>query len=152
MHVPSTKKNLVSVHRLASDNNVFLEFHPDFFLIKDRDTRSTLLEGPCRKGLYPLHSSSTSKQVLGDNKVSVDRWHSRLGHPAIPTVERILRHNKLPYLLDSSKHSVCGACQQAKSHQLPYSVSTSISTQPLELIFSDVWGQLLIPLGGTNTM
>jgi histone deacetylase 1/2 len=68
MHVPSTKKNLVSVHRLASDNNVFLEFHPDFFLIKDRDTRSILLEGPCRKGLYPLPSSSTSKQVLGSIK------------------------------------------------------------------------------------
>jgi hypothetical protein len=147
MHVPSTKKNLVSVHRLAFDNNVFLEFHPDFFLIKDRDTRSTLLKGPCRKGLYPLPSSSTSKQVLGVNKVSVDRWHSRLGHPAIPTVERILRHNKLPYLLDSSKHSVCGACQQAKSHQLPYPVSTSISTQPLELIFSDVWGPAIDSVG-----
>jgi histone deacetylase 1/2 len=57
LHVPSTKKNLVSVHRLASDNNVFFEFHPDHFLIKDRDTKSTLLEGPCRKGLYPLPSS-----------------------------------------------------------------------------------------------
>jgi histone deacetylase 1/2 len=147
MHVPSTKKNLVSVHRLASDNNGFLEFHSDFFLIKDRDTRSILLEGPCRKGLYPLPSSSTSKQVLGVNKVLVDRWHSCLGHPAIPTVERILRHNKLPHLLDSSKHSVCGACQQAKSHQLPYSVSTSISTQPLELIFSDVWGPAIDSVG-----
>jgi histone deacetylase 1/2 len=81
------------------------------------------------------------------NKVSVDRWHSRLGHPAIPTVERILRHNKLPHLLDSSKHSVCSACQQAKSHQLPYSVSTSISTQPLELIFSDVWGPAIDSVG-----
>jgi hypothetical protein len=61
LHVPSTKKNLVSVHRLASDNNVFLEFHRDYFLNKDRDTRSTLLEGPSRKGLYPLPSSASSK-------------------------------------------------------------------------------------------
>ena len=29
---------------------------------------------------------------------------------------------------------------ELKSHQLPYHVSTSISTKPLELIFSDVWG------------
>jgi hypothetical protein len=28
LHVPQTIKNLVSVHRLALDNNVFLEFHP----------------------------------------------------------------------------------------------------------------------------
>ena len=30
--------------------------------------------------------------------------------------------------------------QRAKSHQLPYSVSISVSTKPLQLIFSDVWG------------
>ena len=29
------QKNLISVHKLAADNNVFLEFHPDFFLVKD---------------------------------------------------------------------------------------------------------------------
>jgi hypothetical protein len=35
---------------------------------------------------------------------------------------------------------VCGPCQQAKSHQLPYPKSSSVSNHPLELIFSDVWG------------
>jgi hypothetical protein len=140
LHVPSTKKNLVFVHRLASDNNVFFEFHHNFFLIKDRDTRSTLLKGPCRTGLYPFPSSSTSKQAFGVNKVSVARWHSRLGHPSFPIVEKVLKSHDLPYLLDSNKHSVCDACQQAKSHQLPYPIFTSVSTQPLELVFSDVWG------------
>lgn len=35
LHIPSTQKNLASVHRLAFGNNVFLEFHPDFFCITD---------------------------------------------------------------------------------------------------------------------
>jgi hypothetical protein len=35
---------------------------------------------------------------------------------------------------------VCDACQRAKSHQLPYPKSTSISNHPLELVFSDIWG------------
>jgi hypothetical protein len=35
---------------------------------------------------------------------------------------------------------VCDSCQKAKSHQLPYPISTSVSTVPLEQIFSDVWG------------
>jgi hypothetical protein len=99
LHVPSAQKNLVSVHRLASDNNIFLEFHPNFFLIKDRDTKNTLVEGPCRKGLYPL-PFATSKQVFGVNKVSLDRWHSRLGHPSFPIVEKVLRRHKLPFFLD----------------------------------------------------
>lgn len=29
---------------------------------------------------------------------------------------------------------------QGKSHQLPYAVSTSVSSSPMDLIFSDVWG------------
>jgi hypothetical protein len=34
-HVPNACKNLIFVHRLASDKNAFLEFHPNIFLIKD---------------------------------------------------------------------------------------------------------------------
>jgi hypothetical protein len=45
MYVPKAKKNLVSVHRLASDNHDFFEFHPDFFLIKDQAMKKTLLRG-----------------------------------------------------------------------------------------------------------
>lgn len=47
LHVPSARKNLVSVHRLASDNNIFLEFHPKFFLIKDQETKRILHQGRC---------------------------------------------------------------------------------------------------------
>jgi hypothetical protein len=35
---------------------------------------------------------------------------------------------------------VCDACQQAKSHQLPFSDSTRVTTKHLELVHSDVWG------------
>jgi histone deacetylase 1/2 len=35
---------------------------------------------------------------------------------------------------------ICDACQMGKSHQLPYPRSTSVSTSPLDLVFSDVWG------------
>lgn len=65
LHVPQAIKNLVSIHRLAKDNNVFLEFHPNFFLVKDQDMRSMLLRGPCKQGLYslpPTPSSSASKK------------------------------------------------------------------------------------------
>lgn len=145
LHVPQTKKNLISVHRFTCDNNVFLKYHPFFFLIKDWDTRDTLLRGTYRNGLYPLPSST--KQVFGVNKPSFNRWHSRLGHPSGPIVERVIRDNKLPFV-ESNKSSVCDACQRAKSHQLPYPVSTSVSKYPLELIFSYVWGSAQTFVGG----
>jgi hypothetical protein len=35
LHVPSTQKNLIFVHQFTLDNDIFVEFHAFFFLIKD---------------------------------------------------------------------------------------------------------------------
>ncbi|WVZ51499.1 LOW QUALITY PROTEIN: hypothetical protein U9M48_002643 [Paspalum notatum var. saurae] len=137
LHVPRASKNLVSVHRLAPDNSAFLEFHPDYFFIKDQATKKTLLKGRCHNGLYPLPSI---KRAYGAVKPSIDRWHSRLGHPAPPIVERLISQFNLPWSNESNKHLVCDACQKAKSHRLPYLQSHNISSHPLELVYSDVWG------------
>jgi hypothetical protein len=138
LHVPSAKKNLVSVHRLATDNHAFLEFHPNFFLIKDQATRRTLLEGKCRGGLYPLPESR--REAHSAVNPSTARWHSRLGHLALSIVNRVISENKLPCVREARQDTVCDACQQAKRHQLPYPKSSNVSQFPLDLIFSDVWG------------
>jgi hypothetical protein len=67
-------------------------------------------------------------------------WHARLGHPSSSIVRFVLSKNSLPFLSDDSLDHVCDVCQQAKSHQLPYTRSSSVSKAPLKLIFSDVWG------------
>jgi hypothetical protein len=139
LHVPTIAKNLISVHHFTSDNNVFMEFHPWFFLIKDRDTKNTLLKGKCRNGLYPL-PPSTFKCALGAIKPSLSRWHDRLGHATQTIVERVIKEFNLPCSFESDKESMCGPYQEGKSHQLPYPMSFSSSSQPLELIYSDVWG------------
>jgi hypothetical protein len=64
LHVPQANKSLASVHRLASDNNIFFEFYPDYFLIKDWDTQTVLHQGRCRGGLYPFTSTSTSNKAI----------------------------------------------------------------------------------------
>jgi histone deacetylase 1/2 len=53
--------HLISVHRFTNDNNTFLEFHPNFFLVKDQETKRVLLRGRCKGGLYPFESSPSSK-------------------------------------------------------------------------------------------
>jgi hypothetical protein len=139
LYVPKANKNLVSVHRLTSDNSAFIEFHPDFFVIKDQATRSTLLRGQCRRGLYPLPASSTIKHAFGVTKPSVSKWHSHLGHASSSIIRYVIKENNLPCLAESKEESVCDSCQKAKAHQLPYARSTSVSSSPPELIFSDVW-------------
>lgn len=56
----------------------------------------------------------------------------------------MLSSNKLPCNNDRIIDSACDACQLAKSHQLPYTQSNKVSSPPLELIFSDVWGPATI--------
>jgi hypothetical protein len=140
-HVPEAIKSLVSTSHLARDNHAFVEYWHNSFFVKDQDTKEVLLQGRCVNGLYPLPSSSFSlgHHVHGVAKTTSSIWHQRLGHPSSVVVHQVLRDNSIPFS-ESNKVSVCDACQMAKSHQLPYPKSTSVSTSPLELIFFDVWG------------
>lgn len=81
----------------------------------------------------------TPRTIVSIKPTSV-QWHCRLGHPSNSIVQDVLRSNNLPCLLESSDRSVCGPCQLAKSHQLPYVSSIHTSMSPLELAFTDVWG------------
>jgi histone deacetylase 1/2 len=149
LYAPDANKSLISVHRFTTDNNAFLELHPDFFLVKDQETKKVLHRGRCRGGLYPL-TSSPPKHGFGASKLSASRWHSRLGHPSSPVVRQILSRSKISFVPESNKDTVCDACQQGKSHQLPYPKSFSVSNNPLDLIFSDVWGPAPTSVGRNN--
>jgi histone deacetylase 1/2 len=146
LHVPSVTRNLLSVPRFTRDNNVFFEFHPWYFFVKDRATREILLRGGVHGGLYRVDNPSV-RRVFSGLRVSREQWHARLGHPATPVVKHILHRNKLP--LDSSSNNViCDSCQQGKSHQLPFPSSDRVITKPLEFIYSDVWGPAQTSVSG----
>jgi histone deacetylase 1/2 len=149
LHVLSVTRNLLSVRKITRDNNVFVEFHPSDVFVKDRETRDVLLSGHSYHGLYEL-DVLPAYQVFSGVCVSSSQWYSRLGHPATPIVCHVLHRHELP--VQSSRHSdtVCDACQQGKSHQLPFSESSRVVKTTLELIFSDVWGHTQTSVSGYN--
>jgi hypothetical protein len=138
---PKINKHLISVRKLAADNNAFVEFHPSYFLVKDQATKHLLLKGRCRNGLYTLPSKSLA---LLATRISSEQWHRRLGHPAAPVILRILQENNIAIDFEISPSLICNACQLGKSHQLPFGLSTHVSTAPLQLIHTDVWGPALL--------
>jgi hypothetical protein len=118
-----------------------LKFTLVVFLIKDWHTRSTLLKGECHGSLFHIPAAPHfTKFAFRVNKSSLARWHERLGHLALQIVQNVLRDFNLPFQQEPNKDIVCCPCQQVKSHQLPYSKSSSVSNHPLELIYSNVWG------------
>jgi hypothetical protein len=84
-------------------------------------------------------SIGMSKQVFATIKPSPSTWHHCLSHPSSFVVQQIIRKHKICHTTKINPY-VCDSCQFTKSHQFPYHVSTSVSTVPLEQVFSDVWG------------
>ena len=81
--VPQISNNLISVSKFCKSNNVAIEYHPLYFLVKDRTIGVTLLKGPNNGDLYHLPSTPAtfvSPKVLNVNIDSTQLWHSRLGH------------------------------------------------------------------------
>jgi hypothetical protein len=140
LYVPKINKHLISVRKLAIDNNAYVQLHLNFFLVKDQATNQLLLKGKCRNGLYTL---SNNCQALLSARVSSELWHQRLGHPALPVTLRILQENNIAVNTKISPSLICNACQLGKSHQHPFSISSHVSTVPLEIVHTDVWGPAL---------
>jgi hypothetical protein len=114
--------------------------------------RRVILHSRCCGGLYPLPSlehSSSSRCALSVNKPPLSQWHGRLGHPSYVIVQKVLASNNLEFSKEYVS-GVCNACHQAKSHQLPFPKSVSVSQTPLELVFSDVWGSAPSCVGRKN--
>ena len=78
LHVPQITKNLISVQNFTSITNTFFEFHPTYFLVKDRPTKKLLLHGLSSNGLYSFSSSKTHSPPFGflGELTSIDGWHS----------------------------------------------------------------------------
>jgi histone deacetylase 1/2 len=152
LHVPRLSKHLLSITRLCWDNDVFVEFHHHFFCVKDKATRKILLHDKSQGDFYhiPLNraSSPAPHRALSGDTASPSQWHQRLGNPTNNVVHTIVKTNDLSCAPFDTSSSIYDACQHAKSHQLPYTSSYRVSTMPLELIHSDVWGPTIASSGG----
>ena len=49
----------------------------------------------------------------------------------MPLVRHVLRRHELPSIPSNKDVAVCDACQQGKSHQLPFSESSRVVKHPL---------------------
>jgi histone deacetylase 1/2 len=147
--VPLVTRNFVSIKKITTNNDVFVEFHPSDVFVKDRATRDVLLRGRCHQDLYAI-DAPLAPQVFICVRASSTHWHSRLGHLASPVVSHVLHRHELPTIHNSKSLAVCDACQQRKSHQLPFVLSSRVVKYPLEIVYSDVWGPAQTSVSGHN--
>ncbi|XP_019155026.1 PREDICTED: uncharacterized protein LOC109151881 [Ipomoea nil] len=61
--VPGLSTKLLSVQKFSRDNNVFFEFFPSFFVVKDIATNTVLLKGPSSGGTLQFAASCVALYV-----------------------------------------------------------------------------------------
>ena len=126
LRVLDLASNILSVHKLCLQNNVFCYFDANQFLIVDLATGKVLYQGLSKDGMYPIPFSSqlsansaiassldfkSSVNVLVSNEAML--WHQRLGHLCSK-----LLHSALSSFNNNVKISVhddiCSQCKSCK--------------------------------------
>jgi hypothetical protein len=102
LHVPSASKNLLFAHKIALDNDVFIEFHFLFLFINNQATGQTLFRGPCHGGLYPLIPTlaKTSKHAF----ITPQAVTIHLASSSRPSIHLHLLLNKFLGKINLSNH------------------------------------------------
>ena len=68
-------------------------------------------------------------------------WHTRLGQPNNAILNKVLTQVHVALVsISSSSQSFYEACQYRKLHQNSFPSTTQKTTQPFQLVHSDVWG------------
>jgi hypothetical protein len=109
LHVPQITKNLLSIQKFTSDNNVYVEFHPSFFFVNDRTSGRILHHGLSRHGLYHWFSHQVALPgIFSTSRTTFVDWHARLGHLADRIVHHVLSKFELSFV-SNKKLTVCPA-------------------------------------------
>lgn len=141
-HVPGMGKNLFSVPQVTAIGKHVL-FGPDSVKVFDEfETASVpVLCGRRCESVYVLSAEAAYIEKTKTSQ-SVDLWHSRLGHVSYSKLELMMSKQLVAGLpnLPVVKDVVCSGCQFGKAHQQPFHQSSYKSTQPLELVHTDVFG------------
>ena len=114
-HVPKLTKNLMSMGQL--DNMGYtITFHARLWLVKKGNL--VILKGQKFSSLYSLYVSSVKEHSLCVAELlSLELWHSRLGHTSQKGM-KILQHFGYILVLDYFEFSSCENCIFGKHTRL----------------------------------
>ena len=102
----------------------------------DSNEKKCVLSGILSKSV----SESTSSPSAYHSNVDINILHQRLGHSSLPVLQKVVslcKNNNF----SNQELSFCEACQLRKQHMAVFPSSSGKTSEPLELIHSDMWDQ-----------
>lgn len=83
-------------------------------------------------------SNNTSATAVTQTKSMKEKWHLKMGHPSDIVLCEVLKLCKVKF--NGNEKIFCEPYQLEKHHALPFKLSDSYASTPLELVHTDVWG------------
>ncbi|KAL0285626.1 UNVERIFIED_CONTAM: Retrovirus-related Pol polyprotein from transposon RE2 [Sesamum calycinum] len=133
LFAPEFPVNLLSISQLTQKHNCSVTFFPSYCVFQDLQARRTIGGGHERGGLYFLNTSPPIEARALSASVSPLQWHCRLGHPSLPTLQKVLPIK--------SSRLACESCELGKNHRASFPPRVDKrSSSPFTLVHSDIWG------------
>ncbi|KAJ0535497.1 putative RNA-directed DNA polymerase [Helianthus annuus] len=134
--VPTYNVNLLSVYKLAKDNQINVVFNESNCLLQDLKSGRILVTGKQDNGLYFVNKGGNLANLCFNSLNNSNLWHSRLGHPA----DQILSILKGDLGVVDIVKNPCETCHRAKQVRVPFPLSEHKTKNVGDLIHLDVWG------------
>jgi hypothetical protein len=162
LHAPNAQLDLISIGKFLRKGFQCIFSPGEFVILGPRGSSPHLmLHGPIHRdlGFLPLtfttpdHSSlpcklnpiitTSSRELAAFVKPAITRdlWHTRMGH-ASPKVITDLSTNSKGMILTGPPFFTCESCIKGKHTRAPHPVSSSRTTQPLDLVHTDICGPM----------
>jgi hypothetical protein len=116
------------------------------FLLRTLWMRRVILHYNSDGDLYTLPSSTPAATTHALIAASSSLWHQRLRHLAPSILARLNKQHLIP--CNKVARSICHSCQLGKDTRLPFSLSSSHTAAPFELLHCDVWTSPVTSISG----
>ena len=156
LFVPGISTNLISVSRLHR-HGLSTSFGPTA-LISDKSGKLVATGTLQKNGLYSFNGRvicASNSSIIANRAATIDTWHIRFNHLSSNTIQKRKFQNKVLGLeiCDSASESCsgdCNSCRIAKAHRLPFPLSSSRASAPLDLVHADLLEPGAKSLGGRS--
>ncbi len=149
-YAPKIKNNLISTHHILNQGcKIIMEQYKnkDRLQIFDKDNKIIANIFADEENLFSFDTLNKNiNKNFKTNYIDFSLWHSRLGHFCKNTdIEKFVHDHTISH---NSKE--CPQCKISKLKRKPFYASDNFTTQPFELIHSDVVGKLQKSFQGFN--
>ena len=100
--------------------------------------------------MFEVHDLKIPSQVVSAATTtatfSPDLWHAHLGHPSLSHLQLLASQGYLGSV--QCQNFDCTSCHFGKQTKFPFNNRDSFSSAPFDLIHSNIWGPVPVPIEG----